>query len=305
MKSNPLRVFLSGGPALLGLIWLLTFAPVAVADPLHPWLARSPTASDQLLQRIAPPKGFQRVHVRRDSFAYWLRRLPLKPSGSAVYLFNGQLKFNQNAHMAVIDIDVGKRDLQQCADAVMRLRAEYLYAKGRDRDIHFNFTGGTKVPFLRWTRGERPRVRGRHISWRRGARRGRDRKNFKRYMRMIYAYAGTYSLARELGPVKLDDMQGGDVFIKGGFPGHAVLVVDVVENPATGERRFLLLQSFMPAQDMHVLKNPNSVFASPWYKLPTSRPANWSTSRSSDPPTGQLITPEWAFAWTSLKRFGR
>ena len=256
------------------------------------------------MHRIAPPRGFKRVSVPPDSFAFWLRRLPLKPKGSAVYLYNGQLKFNQRAHMAVVDIDIGKRDLQQCADAVMRLRAEYLYSRGRDRDIHFNFTGGTRVPFSRWKRGERPRVRGRHVTWRLGAAAGRDRKNFKRYMRMIYAYAGTYSLARELRPVKLDDMRGGDVFIKGGFPGHAVLVVDVVENPATGERRFLLLQSFMPAQNMHILKNPNSIFTSPWYKLPGGWSRSRTDGRSSDQPAGQLITPEWVFAWTSLKRFG-
>ena len=37
----------------------------------------------------------------------------------------------------------------------------------------------------------------------------------------------------------------------------AVLVVDRVRNPTSGEIRVLLLQSFMPAQDMHVLKQPD------------------------------------------------
>ena len=293
MKPPPLKNLWSGRLSLFGLLCFLNSSPVAMAGPLHQWLDRPSAVADQLMQRIAPPLGFERREVSHDSFAYWLRRLPLKPPGSAVYLYNGRPKSNQRVHRAVVDIDVGSRDLQQCADAVMRLRAEYLYSRGRFSDIHFNFTGGTRVPFSRWSRGERPRVKGRHVSWRRGARRGRDRQNFKRYMRMIYSYAGTYSLSRELEPVKRQDLRGGDIFIKGGFPGPAVLVADVVEHKKTGERRFLLIQSFMPAQDMHVLKNPSSFFASPWYKLPASRPSG-----------SQLATPEWTFAWTALKRFG-
>ncbi len=80
----------------------------------------------------------------------------------------------------------------------------------------------------------------------------------------------------------------GDVFIKGGFPGHAVLVADMVENKATGEKRFLLLQSYMPAQDIHVLKNPKSEDGTPWYTTPVG---------------DQLVTPEWVFKGTALRRW--
>jgi hypothetical protein len=66
-------------------------------------------------------------------------------------------------------------------------------------------------------------------------------------MHVVLAYAGTYSLEHELKPVPLGDIEIGDVFVKGGFPGHAVLVADMVENSATGEKRFLLIQSYMPA----------------------------------------------------------
>ena len=90
-----------------------------------------------------------------------------------------------------------------------------------------------------------------------------DYAAFRKYMNLVFAYAGTYSLEHELKPAPLADIAIGDVFIKGGFPGHAVLVADMVENPATGEKRFLLIQSYMPAQEMHVLKNP---------ARPTARP---------------------------------
>ncbi len=110
-----------------------------------------------------------------------------------------------------------------------------------------------------------------------------------RYMTGAFSYAGTYSLDRELKSVPGGTMpEIGDVIIKGGFPGHAVLVADMAENKATGERRFLLLQSYMPAQDIHVLKNPAERDGSPWYAAPISWP---------------LVTPEWTFPEGSLKRW--
>lgn len=108
-------------------------------------------------------------------------------------------------------------------------------------------------------------------------------------MIQVFAYSGTYSLEREMKPVPLGEIGIGDVFIKGGFPGHAVLVVDLAVSKATGEKRFLLLQSFMPAQDMHILVDPKSADGSPWYRMPKSG--------------GELITPDWIFKAESLRRF--
>jgi len=45
-----------------------------------------------------------------------------------VYLYDGSVKRNQAAQFAVLDISTGNKDLQQCADAVMRLRARFLFA---------------------------------------------------------------------------------------------------------------------------------------------------------------------------------
>ena len=294
MISKPLRDGLTPTETVRRIITFIFFclpliAPAALADPIYPWRNSEAVPKDDLRSRFAPPHGFKRVAADERSFAKWLRNLPLKPLGTAVHLFDGRLKFNQSAHAAVIDIDVGKRDLQQCADAVMRLRAEYLYGLSRFDDIHFNFTDGTKVAFSRWQRGDRPKMSGRKTRWRRGGKTGYDRKNFNRYMTMIFSYAGTYSLDRELKPVHARELQAGDVFIKGGFPGHAIIVADVVISPTSGQKQFLLIQSYMPAQDMHVLNNPNSADGSPWYELAVG---------------DELVTPEWTFSWSDLKRFG-
>jgi len=79
--------------------------------------------NNALINRIPTPSGYGREKVEKNSLADWLRHLPLKPEGTEVYYFNGSPKHNQNIHAAVIDMDTGKRDLQQCADAVMRLKA--------------------------------------------------------------------------------------------------------------------------------------------------------------------------------------
>lgn len=247
-----------------------------------------PAATDTLAARFAPPAGFQRNAAAAGSFAAWLRGLPLKPANTPVLLFNGQPKFRQDVHAAVIDIDVGTRDLQQCADAAMRLRAEWLYAMQRPNEIAFNDTGsGKPIAFSRWAAGDRPRPSGRALAWSRSAAPDAGYASFRRYMDTVFTWAGTHSLERQLAAVPLADIAAGDLFIKGGFPGHAVLVADVARS-AAGATRFLLLQSFMPAQQMHVLKNLQDADAPPWYRLDFG---------------DRLLTPEWVFPRDSLRRW--
>jgi hypothetical protein len=273
----------------LGLVVFLATAPFAIsagAEPRYAWRDRS-AGSEMLASRIAPPPGFERPAAAPASFAAWLRGLPLKGAGAPVLLHTGAPKPRQDVHVAVIDIDVGARDLQQCADAIMRLRAEWQFASGRPGDIAFNDTGaGKPIAFARWAAGERPHVSGRSLSWSRGAAPDASYASFRRYMDVVFTWAGTYSLERELTPKPVAELAAGDLFIKGGFPGHAVLVADAVENRATGERRFLLVQSFMPAQEMHVLKNPADADGSPWYPLAFG---------------DRLVTPEWVFPRESLR----
>jgi len=241
-----------------------------------------------LIDQIPNPKGFTRVAVVKNSFAEWLRYLPTKAKRTQVQLYNGDLKSNQNVHYAIVDIDVGKQDLQQCADAVMRLRAEYLYAENDFSKIHFNFTSGDKVAFDDWSKGRKPRVLGNTVSFSNASSKiDTSYPNFRKYMDRIFNYAGTASLSKELKKVAIADMQIGDVFIQGGFPGHAIIVMDMVENEA-GAKQFLLAQSYMPAQDIHILKNYENADGNPWYSL------NFGE---------QLSTPEWGFTKNDLKRF--
>ncbi|MEM7513255.1 MAG: DUF4846 domain-containing protein [Bacteroidota bacterium] len=100
-----------------------------------------------------------------------------------------------------------------------------------------------------------------------------------------FVRSGTWSFEKELNPISMSEAKIGDVFIQGGFPGHAIIIVDEAIN-TIGEKVFLFAQSYMPAQEIHILKNPNDPALSPWYTL------NEAT----------LLTPEWSFPSESIKR---
>lgn len=245
--------------------------------------------ASSLEQRIPPPSGFTRDRVAERSFSAFLRQLPLKPGTPPVHLFNGQLKDNQSAHAAVFDIDVGATDLQQCADSVIRLRAEYLYQAERFAELQFHATSGDMLSFDRWRRGERPSLAHRHVVWKNSAPAGHDYATFRAFLDVVFQYAGTHSLATEMLPVADGaSLAPGEVFITGGFPGHVVIVLDRATNQKTGEVAVLLGQGYMPAQDFQLLRNPNDAALSPWYDASEMVP---------------LRTPEWKFAAGSRRCF--
>lgn len=211
---------------------------------------------------IAPPNGFTRLPAPEGSFAHWLRQLSLKKD-KIVYLYNGERKKNQSAQYAVLDISTGKRNLQQCADAVMRLRAEYLFAQKRYDEILFTDNDGKNY---QWKGGD-------------------NRQPFESYLDEVFGWCGSASLSRQLKTVSDGyAVVPGDVLIQGGFPGHAMLVIDVAVN-RQGKRMILLAQSYMPAQDIHIVVNPMDTRLSPWYE--------WKP--------GTILTPEWKFYSSDLK----
>lgn len=239
-------------------------------------------------ERILTPPGFQRVELIANSFGAYLRKLPLKPHGAKVLYYNGAQK-TTDVHVAVVDLPIGKRDLHQCADAVMQLRARYFYQLKQYDSIHFNFTNGFNAAFTKWRQGYRIVVSGNKASWILKAAPSVTETVFTQYLEMVYTYAGTLSLSKELNSVSMGKMQIGDVLIQGGSPGHAVTVVDMAVHKQSGKKIFLLAQSYMPAQELHVLKNMENPQISPWYEL--------------DLNASLIITPEWTFKTTDLKRF--
>lgn len=248
---------------------------------------------DTISERYTLPEGYERTETELDSeegtFAAYLRDLPLKPHGSKVFHYDGTVKQNTRAYTAVIDMDIGKKDLQQCADAVMRLRGEYLYQSGHFDLIRFHLTNGFLVDYSKWMQGYRVAVEGNETEWVKKAGASNTYEDFRKYMEFVFIYAGSLSLSQEMKSVMVPDMRIGDVFVQGGTPGHAVIVVDMAVHRETGKKLYMLAQSYMPAQNIQILANPNDKGLNPWYVL--------------DDQQEDIRTPEWTFTIRDLKRF--
>ena len=212
---------------------------------------------------IPLPPGFKRINADSNSFGQWLLHFPLKKD-KTVYLYDGTPKANQAAQFAVLDISIGNKNLQQCADAVMRLRAEYLFATQQFDNIVFYDNDRKAYAF-------KPPFTKDHLH---------------QFLQTVFGMCGTASLAKQLHSVPVKDIQPGDVLIRGGFPGHAVLVMDVAAD-AADNKIFMLAQSYMPAQDIHVLVNVDGR-SSPWYYLTDSK---------------KIETPEYVFEVGELRRW--
>ncbi len=271
---------------------LLPVAVVSLACTLGCQLSNSTTVDNtpvlyKTVGAIQPPEGFKAQVTDSNSYTFWLRSLPIKKDKN-VYLYDGSLKRNQHAQFAVLDISVGDKDLQQCADAVIRLRAEYLYSQRRFDEINFLATSGQEIAYARWRKGERFTLRGNRLqsyqleSWSNIE----ERKGFDSYLEWVFMYAGTLSLAQQLK--KKNDfyaIQAGDVLLQGGSPGHAMQVMNIAVNEK-GEKVYLLAQSYMPAQSIHIVKNPMTIAAGAWYTVREGRTS--------------IQTPEWQFTKEQL-----
>lgn len=237
--------------------------------------------------RYLPIEGYKRVEVEKGSFGEFLRNQKLKPYGEKVLYYNGREKSPIGVYDSVIDVEIGSRDLHQCADAIILLRGEYLYSIGAYEKINFNFVSGFKAEYKKWMEGYRIKVEGNNVSYYKATKPSNTYEDFRKFMDIVFAYSGTLSLKKELQSVDAKDMEIGDVFIIGGSPGHAVIVVDIAVNH-DNEKVFMLAQSYMPAQQTQILINLSDENISPWYSLKDCE---------------KLITPEWVFELNQLRRF--
>ena len=256
----------------------------AVKPPTYAWLDGKVPGST-LLERFPAPLGSKRVEVAPGSFGHFLRTLPLLPAGTPVRSFaGGVIHAGDHANVAAVaDLDVGTHDLQQCADSVLRLHAEWRWSQGKT-DAHYKTGSGLVLAFDRYLAGERLHVANGDVKLvTSAAKKPASHALYRTWLDDVFGWANTGSLAKEATPVAVADLAPGDFFVMPGSPfGHAVLVLDAVE--AQGQKRVLLGQGFMPAQSFHVLAD-----GGPWFTV--------------DVAAGSMKTPFWKpFPFSSLRR---
>lgn len=191
------------------------------------WYNRAKTVDS-----IQIPDGYERLPIDEDSFGSFLRTLELTKD-NIVYYYDGTKKPNQNQY-ATIDLPV-EGEYEQCADFVMKLRM--LHLRSLRRPIVFYDNEGGRYEYDR-------------------------SEDFNKYMQTVFQMCGTMSLSKSMHKRNMMDIQIGDVFIKGGFPGHVQIVVDVVIDRA-GNKMFMLAEGYTPAQSPHIVMNLKN--NSPWF----------------------------------------
>ena len=210
---------------------------------------------DTLQERFPAPKGYTTVRPVAGSFQAYLSQLPLRSAGSHAYNYRDEIAHTDEYTAAVVNFPKVKRDLQQCADAIIRLRAEYLWSKKLYEQISFNFTSGFRCGYKKYAQGYRYR----DGKWVKKAREDYSYATFQQYLDLVYSYAGTLSLEKELK--KAQKLEIGNIFIKGGSPGHCFIVVNICVRQ--NDTLFQLAQSYMPAQDIQILKDDDGS----WFTL--------------------------------------
>ena len=270
------------------LILMLLFCSSTAVAQSYPWLSDLEQAPTQRLDAAFPaPPGFARVAAPQGSYAAWLRGLPVRTDRKSVLSYAGGAIAAPSA--GVVLLDVGRRNLQQCADSVIRLHAEYHWQRDNADALGYHFTSGDLSTWKAWRRGERFKVKGARVSRVRGRGGRSDHSGFRAYLDHVFRYAGTRSLHLDSDGVN-GDLLPGDFFVEGGGPGHAVMLLDVAVHP-DGRRVALVGQGYLPAQEFHVLRAPGEhVIDAVWFVLPG--------------PDGTLDTPSWRpFARTAARRF--
>jgi hypothetical protein len=205
----------------------------------------SPDGNASKVSSITVPDGFERIATANNSYAEYLRSLPIK-TDKKILLWNGNyLPINTYEQIAVVDLPLlFDQDLEQCADFSMRFWAEYLRKiNALDKLSLYDFYGNRK-PF------------------------SKSGKSFRDYLHWHMSYSNSYSL--KLGAKKvslLSELRAGDMFVQNDSEegiGHVSVVIDEAEN-SFGQKVYLVGYSYMPAQQFHIEKADQEHGLNGWF----------------------------------------
>ena len=233
------------------------------------------------------PTGYQRIELNQDivnlEFAKWLRTVPVL-SRNEVYSYKGKI-LHRRAD-GIIPLSVGNRDVQQCADSILRIYSEFLWYTEQSSKWGIHFTSGDLSTWKNWSEGERFRI-GKKVERYMTDTKDDSYEQYQKWLKHSFLYAGTLSLHKDAIKVPLEDnIQPGDFFLTGGSPGHVVMILDIAQregSPPIG----IVAQGFMPAQEFHIIRGSGKHVVDNWFALPTTEKQaltipNWKPFRRKD-----------------------
>ena len=254
-------------------------------------LRSRPEPTDTVLHRFAHSlPGYSVFTDEPDSWSEWLRLLPLAAPGTPVRNFRGEIVVpGDDEHLAaVVAIDIGSENVQQSADVILRLHAEWRWYVN-DRRMLYLSDSKAELPLARWFAGERLTTTGAEPTWTRQAapKPQRDHADFRAYLDGVFTWSDGRALLAESVPLAPEKLEPGAFFLHQGAPAEVLVVLDVATSPA-GKRAMLLAQALNPAENIHVLR-PNRDCV--WFhvrtdqpvRLPRAKPYAWQELRRLTP----------------------
>lgn len=215
--------------------------------------------------RFKTPEGYSRQPIQSE-FGQYIHGIKLKPCSVPAFTYDGIEKLNPNLYVGVLNLEPLKKNVQFYANAILRLRAEHSFIQ--KHYTNFNFAEDIDT-YKQYVKGD--------FSY----------KKFLAYLDYMLLNTSPNTIDSMLEDIALEEMAVGDLFYQSShLKSNAVLVIDVAVDQH-GNKLFLLAHSHYPGQDIQVLSNPSNEFISPWYENKK----------------GVLLTPEWRFSSSDLKRF--
>ena len=254
-----------------------------VRESLRPVPKPVDTVRQRLPHSLSGGSGFV---DEPESWTEWLRLLPLAAPGTPVRNYRGEVIVpGEDEHLAaVVALDVGERDLQQSADVVLRLHAEWRWFVNDLRMMYRSDTG-VALPLERWRSGDRLVTRAGQPTWERQAapKPKLDYADFRAYLDSVFAWSDARALLAESAPLAPEALAPGAFFLHQGPPAQLLVVLDVAAN-SSGKRAMLLAQALNPAENLHVLRYSRD---SAWFpvrpdqpvRVPRVRPYSWKELR--------------------------
>ena len=245
-----------------------------VLDPIIP-------SETTIGTRFNPPAGYKRVQVSNDSFGKYLRDFKLREYTTKPLAYDTAAKTLANNDSApavsVLDMDlINKSNLQEAANSVIRLYAEFLYKQGRFDDIAFNLltTPAFRLDFRTWSEGGRLIEEGNSITWckehgehckHRDVDTGTEYGVFKYYMQNVMLHSNISSLPSNMKSVSMNEVTVGDIIV---YADSKIpdIIVDMAEN-ADGSKLLLIARGGNPASEIFIVRNESNSDLNPWHDM--------------------------------------
>lgn len=241
---------------------LLSFLLLVIISCANGMDSKAPLSNTQTAATALASSTDTLKKYEPGSWQYFLKTLPIVDS--PILDYRGRPVGYQEKHVGIIPYDVGRSDLQQCADALMRLRAEYLFQQKKHEQIAFHFVSGELYKWGDYCKGLRPVAKGNGVKFITGSPCEKTHENLRKYLDLVYMYASTISLAKELKTA--DGFEIGTIIIHAGSPGHCFIIIDEAIDKNSG-KVFKLAEGYTPAQSIYVLRNLDEEGETPWHKL--------------------------------------